>query len=699
MLRGGTRDHDRMSKDLSQVYRELEARSRELTEALQQQSATADILKTISRAAFDLPAVLHDLVATAARLCGATFGGIFLREAENLKGGATIGLEGKDVAEFMDFCLPIDRSSVSGRVVLSGRVVNVPDIGSDAEYDLDSIRKITSVRSMLGVPLSREGKVEGVFFLGRLEPGAFNGRQIELVQTFADQAMIAIANVRLFEETKARTAELAEALQQQTATADVLKAISRSTFNLQAVLNTLVESAARLCNADLAQIFQWDGARLRWSAGFALTPEYLDIQRDREYLPGRDSLVGRVALSRQNTFILDVQADPEYAYKDHAKIVKVRTLLGVPLLRSGELIGVIVLARQRVEPYTDKQVELVTTFADQAVIAIENARLFKEVQARNRELTETLEQQTATSEILGVISSSPTNIQPVFNVLARNAARLSDAHVSAVYTFDGRLVQLVACHGMSEEAFAIARQHFPSPPNRKTAGARAILTGTVIEIPNTEEDPDYVRGVFSLSWRTGVLAVPMLREGVPIGAIAVDRQQVGMFPKRLVDLLKTFADQAVIAIENARLFEEVQARNRELTETLEQQTATSTILRVIAGFTDGHPAGSRCGGRERRTALRGSRLDHFSAGGRSLNLAGSSGSHSTGLVIATNRPRLGDRTSLRRPHTGACSRSDDSRDRVSDEPRGFATAGSPDHSRRAPAARRRSDWSARHSPA
>jgi GAF domain-containing protein/anti-sigma regulatory factor (Ser/Thr protein kinase) len=568
-----------MSEELSQLSLQLEVCSRDLAEARRQQTATADILKTIGRSKFDLPAVLNALVFAAAGLCGATFGGIFLREGDRLRGGATIGLEDKDLAEFMDLAIPVDCSTVSGRVVLLKRVINVPDIEADPDYDVAAIRHITSVRSMLGVPLLRDGEAEGAFFLGKVEPGAFSDRESEFVQTFADQAMIAIENVRLFDEVKSRTAELTEALQQQTATSEVLKAISRSTFDLEAVLNTLVESAARLCGANVAQIFRWDGTRLRWAAGFALSPEYLDVQRDRIYLPGRDSLVGRTALNRQTTLILDIQSDPEYGYKDHAKIGNLRTILGVPLLRSGELIGVIALARQQVEPYTDKQVALVTTFADQAVIAIENARLFEEVQARNRELTEALEQQTATSGILRVIAASPTNVQPVLEAIAESAGRLCDAFDSIIFLQDQDVLVLGAHHG------AIPLDFTSRPITRDWVTGRAFIDRKPVHVHDlvqaASEFPTSQADAQRHGHRT-ILAVPLLREGEPIGVFAIRRLEVRPFSQKQIDLLTTFADQAAIAIENVRLFEQVQARTRELQEALEYQTATSDVLNVIS---------------------------------------------------------------------------------------------------------------------
>ena len=283
-----------------------------------------------------------------------------------------------------------DRGSAAGRAMLEGKVIQIPDVQSDPEYTFSpEAQKLGGFRTLLGVPMLREGIPVGFFTLGRPDVRTFTDRQIELVSTFADQAAIAIENARLFDVVQSRTRELeasskelSESLQQQTATADVLKAISRSTFDLQTVLDTLVESAARLCGANVTQLFRLDGKTLRWVAGFALNPDYLEIQKDRTYAPGRDSMVGRVLLENQSVQIVDALADPEYVYKAHAKIGNIRTMLGVPLFRSGELIGVIALARDHVEAFGNKQIEIVQTFADQAVIAIENVRLFDEVRAR-----------------------------------------------------------------------------------------------------------------------------------------------------------------------------------------------------------------------------------------------------------------------------------------------------------------------------
>ncbi len=558
------------------LRREVESLREELSQARQQQAATAEVLKTISRSSFDLPVVLDALVATAARLCGATFAGIFLREGDRMRGGATIGLEASDVAEFMHLSLPVDNTTVSGRVILASQIVNIADVEADAGYDLASIRKVSGIRSMMGVPLLRNGRAEGVFFLGRNEADAFSDGQCELVQTFADQAVIAIETARLFEEVQARTRELQVSLEYQTATSDLLSVISRSPTQLQPVLDAIVETAARLCGADKAVIRQRQGDNYEAVAAHGFTPQQREFQRLNPVPAGAGSVVGRVALSHSTSHIPDIHADPDFTQFDLAKAAGFQSLLSVPLLREGELMGVLVLAHDEARPFTGEQIERAESFADQAVIAIENARLFEEVQQRNRELE-------ATSEVLRVISSSPTDVQPVFEAIAESAARLCNSEYAYVQRFDGTHVHLMAHHGLTPEEDEATRRPFPMVPIRGYMGGRAILSGKVEHIADYEQDPEYVhKDVTRMMHLRSAVAVPMLRDGAAIGAILLDRTQSGYYSERQVQLLQTFADQAVIAIENARLFEEVQQRNRELTEALEQQTATGAILRVIA---------------------------------------------------------------------------------------------------------------------
>ena len=336
--------------------------------------------------------------------------------------------------------LKLHRGSISARAVLEDRIVHVHDVLADPEFTLLESQRLGSYRTALGVPLLREGTAIGALFLTRSKVDPFTQQQIDLVTTFADQAVIAIENVRLFDEVQARTDDLAESLQQQTATADVLKVISRSTFDLQAVLETLTKSVAQLCEAEMAGIARPKGAAYSWATSYGFPPDFLEYATKLPLLPGRGSAVGRVLLEGRIAHIPDVLADPEYAYAEAQRLGGFRTVLSVPLLRQGNPIGVIFLSRRSARPFTDKQIDLATTFADQAVIAIENVRLFDEVQARTDDLSEALEQQTATSDVLNVISRSTFDLQPVLDAIVETASRLCDAEFAIIRRLlDGKL--------------------------------------------------------------------------------------------------------------------------------------------------------------------------------------------------------------------------------------------------------------------
>jgi signal transduction histidine kinase/putative methionine-R-sulfoxide reductase with GAF domain len=374
------------------------------------------------------------------------------------------------------------------------------------------------------------------------------------------------------------TRGLEEAHQQQAATADVLKIISRSTFDLQAVLETLVESAARLCEADQAMIRRREGGVLVHGVGYGYSSEFSEYARTLPIEPGRGTAAGRALLECKIIHIPDVRADPEYTWTKAQRFGGFRTVLAVPMLRESNSIGVLTLTRSEVRPFTDKQIELVTAFADQAVIAMENARLLNE-------LRESLEQQTATSEVLRVISSSPTSLQPVFDSIAESAVRLCSGQFGFVVRFENKVMNFASCFGLSAEGLEVFRNIFPRAAGDDTAAGRAISRRAIVEIPDVEVDAAYgVQGQHlarTVSYRS-IVGVPLLHEGNPIGAIAVARANAGRFPERQIALLQAFADQAVIAIRNVRLFDEVQARTNDLTESLEQQTATSEVLKVIS---------------------------------------------------------------------------------------------------------------------
>src|SRR5262245_22878983 len=381
--------------------------------------------------------------------------------------------------------------------------------------------------------------------------------------------------------------ELAEVRDQQTATTEILRVIRRSPDDVQPVFDTIVASAVKLCNAQQGAVYQFDGELVHLAAPYNYPPGILEIlARMYPRPPQPDQVSGRAILNKEVAQIEDMLADPLFP-RELALIGGHRTTLAVPLLREGAPLGAMTLRRAKVEPFTHKQIELATNFANQAVIAIENTRLVEELQASKRELQESLNYQTSISEVLGVTSRSPTDVQPVFDTIARNAARLCSARFCFVFRFDGKLIHFAASDGLDPEGEKSSRSEYPLPPCRASAATRAILNAAVEEIPDVVADPDYEHEGSAKYFRS-IVAVPMLKNGHPIGAIAVSRPAVGPFPKRQIELLETFADQAVIAIENARLLEEVQARTgeltqrtQELTKSLEYQTATSKVLSVI----------------------------------------------------------------------------------------------------------------------
>jgi GAF domain-containing protein len=353
----------------------------ELRESLQQQTATADVLKVISRSTFDLTMVLDTLLNSAARLCRAQKANIALLRDDIVDYVAQVGFPSDFLKYMQSLRLKVQRGSVSGRAALEGKIIHVPDVLADPEFVLLDAQKAGGFRTALGVPLMREGTPIGTMFLSRATVEPFTQQQIELVTTFADQAVIAIENTRLLDE-------LRESLQQQTATADVLKIINRSTFDLKSVLNTLVESAARLCEADMASVPRLTSAIFDHFASYGYSPDFHEFLQNNPTSPGRGTVSGRAVLEGGTVHIPDVLADPEYDYGEGQKVGGYRTLLGVPLMREGAAIGALVLGRSAPRPFTPQQIELVETFADQAVIAIENVRLFDEIQDKSRQLEE-----------------------------------------------------------------------------------------------------------------------------------------------------------------------------------------------------------------------------------------------------------------------------------------------------------------------
>ena len=575
-----------MAAQLKESYagleRKVEDRTAELREALNQQTATAEILRVISSSPTNVQPVFDAIVKAAAGLGEARTANMTRFDGEFLQLVARTG-QAADDPKGRDPVRP-SRASLSGRVILAGAAVEIPSRREDREYDAATFayHDLEEDYHGVGVPMLREGVPIGVLNVWWRGKGSVPQKYLRLLQTFADQAVIAIENVRLFHELDERNQDLSEALSQQTATSEILRVISSSPTDVQPVFDAIVKAAKGLGGASESTLTRYDGELIHYAAH---TRQITKGQLAAPWRPSRSSLSGRVVLAKAPVAIQSLRDDAEYDTVTFRFEDTNMHAVGVPLLREGVPIGVLNVWLPGPGTVPEKFVRVLQMLADQAVIAIENVRLFSELQERNRDLGEALAQQTATAEILRVISGSPTDVIPVFDAIVSSAKDLVQARNVFAFRFDGELVHYVTSTDTSQEWRQYTLQAPSWRPDASTMSGRVVMSKMTMQIEDMLTDPDYNKDgpIRRAGGGRALLGVPMLRDGHPIGAITVTWEEPGAVPEKFVRILETFADQAVIAIENVRLFSELQDRNRDLGDALGQQTATADILKVISG--------------------------------------------------------------------------------------------------------------------
>jgi signal transduction histidine kinase len=569
----------------AELRRQLDARTAELDEALDQQNATAEILQIINSSSGDLAPVFAAILRKAHSLCGISYSSLHLYDGERFPAVAVRNLPEALAKPLREWSSEPD-NPVRRQILAGARLVHIADC---AELDHPMARAVVEVggmRTALFVSLRKGDALLGMIASGRPEVRPFTEKEIARFESFAAQAVIAIENARLLTETRERTRDLQQSLEYQTATSDVLKVVSRSTFDLDAVLETVVTTASRLCRADSAVIYRNDGGEYSWGAGHMLVPEYEKLERAVRIRPGTGTVVGRAAMEGRSVQILDAWTDALYEAKEDARVGGVHTMIGVPLLRENAPIGVIALARRRIEAFSEREIALVTTFADQAVIAIENARLLNDLRQRTRDLQESLEYQTAASDVLKVISQSAADLQPVLDSVVATAAHICAADRAAIMQQQDGGYLHAATFGFSKEWKDFVARH-PIAPSRHSVAGRVALERRIIHVEDVAVDPEYKWAGYQErgNFRTA-LGVPLLREGEPIGVIALGRSRVEPFTERQIELVKTFADQAVIAIENARLFDELRTRTAELGRSVDELRLLNEVGQAVSSTLD-----------------------------------------------------------------------------------------------------------------
>jgi signal transduction histidine kinase len=605
--------------------RDLEKR---LAEALEQQTATSEILSVIASSPTDVEPVFHTIVESAVRLCAAALGAMYHYDGHLIHFGAHHGYT-PAALELVHrvFPAPAEQTSLVGRVILNRRVVHVP--AYDTEADIPDLHRkffeVVGIRGSLAVPMLRKGEPIGAIAVWREESGPFADKQIAFLQTFADQAVIAIENVRLFTELQEKNraltdahAQVSEALEQQTATSEILRVISSSPTDVQPVFDTIVESAAKLCSAEVSNVTRFDG---EWVHMVAMHADPVGADRLRQAYPARPSgaLASLRAIRDRNVIhIADLLEDAEYAMPEAATAAGFRAVLSVPMLREGRAIGSITVGRAAPGRFGEAQVELLRVFADQAVIAIENVRLFKELQTRTSELSRSVAELQALGEVSRAVSQT-LDLDTVLATIASRAVQLSATDAGTIWEYDeaAEEFRLRAAPNLEDEIVAVLR----GTPLRRGEGTVGRLADTraPIQVADISGNPAY-RGRLDVMVRSGyraILSLPLLREDQLIGALTVNAKTPREFPPAVVDLLTTFATQSALAIQNARLFREIEEKSRELEAASRHKSEflanmsheLRTPLNAIIGFSEVLSEGMFGDVNEKQTEYLGDILD------------------------------------------------------------------------------------------
>jgi two-component system NtrC family sensor kinase len=575
----------------TRLLKELRQRTDDLTESLEQQTATSEVLQVISSTPGDLQPVFKSMLSNALRICEAKFGNLLLFDGKGFTAAELHNAPAAYVQMYAKGPVIPGPNTGLGRIATTKQVVHIADIMAETGHvEHDPLRiataQILQARTLLAVPMLKEKELVGAIVIYRQEVRPFSEKQIGLVASFANQAVIAIENTRLLKELRQRTDDLTESLEQQTATSEVLQVISSSPGELEPVFQKMLENATRVCGANFGLMNLWDGNSFTMASGYNVPPAFAALRARTPVHPHPQSGLAAVVNTHQVAHIHDVRNSPAYlagapGAVEMADVAGARTIVVVPMLRENELIGAISIYRREVKPFTDKQIALVENFTKQAVIAIENTRLLKELRQRTDDLGESLQQQTAVGDVLKVISRSAFDLQPVLDTLVQTAARLCDAGMAFILRREGEVYIAGAAVGFSNE-FIKFLQSQPISVDRGTITGRVALERRAVQVLDVATDPEYsMRETITLANQHTALGVPLMRENEPIGVIVLARQRVEAFTPKQIELVTTFADQAVIAISNVRLFEQVQERTRELSQSLDElRTAQDRLIQT-----------------------------------------------------------------------------------------------------------------------